>query len=77
MKYAVVGVGSDLTITVKAVGANQAHLMKELNQCAQGRCSCPTTQYAKVESMQDGSRRSGSHHAESEAWRLHRSRRHQ
>lgn len=26
--------------------------MKEFNECAEGRCSCPTAQYAKVESIQ-------------------------
>jgi hypothetical protein len=52
MEYSIEGDGSDVTITVKAVGANQADLIKELHECAEGRCSCPTPQYAKVESIQ-------------------------
>ena len=52
MRYSVKGDGSNLKILVEDVGAKQAELMKELNECAEGRCSCPTPQYAKVESMQ-------------------------
>ncbi len=49
MKYSVQGDGSNLKITVKEVGDKQADLMKELNECVGGRCSCPTPQYAKVQ----------------------------
>lgn len=52
MRYSVKGDGSNMKILVADVGAKQAELMKELNECAEGRCSCPTPQYAKVESMQ-------------------------
>ena len=52
MRYSVKGDGSNVKILVEDVGAKQAELMKELNECAEGRCSCPTPQYAKVESMQ-------------------------
>jgi len=51
MKYSVQGDGSNLKITVKEVGDKQADLMKELNECAEGRCSCPTPQYAKVQEI--------------------------
>ncbi len=50
--YSVKGDGSSVKITVEEVGSKQAELMKEFNECAEGRCSCPTAQYAKVESMQ-------------------------
>ncbi|HLY24001.1 MAG TPA: hypothetical protein VKT83_16160 [bacterium] len=52
MKYSVEGDGSNIKITVKAVGTKQADLMNGLNECAEGRCSCPTPQYAKVQTMQ-------------------------
>jgi hypothetical protein len=52
MKYSVQGDGSNIKITVQAVGTKQADLLKELNECAEGRCSCPTPQYAKVQTMQ-------------------------
>ncbi len=51
MKYSVQGDGSNLKITVKEVGDKQADLMKELNECVEGRCSCPTPQYAKVQEI--------------------------
>lgn len=52
MKYSVEGDGPNVKITIGEVGSKHAELMKELNECAEGRCSCPTAQYAKVESMQ-------------------------
>lgn len=52
MKYSVEGDGSNVKITVENVGSKQAKLMRELEECASGHCSCPTPQYAKVESMQ-------------------------
>ena len=52
MKYSLEGDGSNIKITVQAAGTKQADLMKELNECAEGRCSCPTPQYAKVQIMQ-------------------------
>ena len=52
MKYSVDGDGANVKILVEDVGPKQAELMRELQECASGRCSCPTPQYAKVESMQ-------------------------
>jgi hypothetical protein len=52
MKYRVEGDGSNIKITVEEVGTEQADLLEEFNECAEGRCSCPTTQYEKVASMQ-------------------------
>lgn len=51
MKYSVRKDSSSVKITVTQVGDKQADLMKELNECAEGRCSCPTPQYAKVQEM--------------------------
>lgn len=52
MKYSVKGDDSIVKITIGDVGSKQAELLKELNECMVGRCSCPTDQYTKVESMQ-------------------------
>lgn len=52
MKYTVRGDGSFVKITVRNVGSKRADLMRELTECAEGRCACPTPQYAKVASMQ-------------------------
>lgn len=52
MKYSVEGDGTNVKITVKAGGTKQADLMKELKECAEGRCSCPTPQYANVQTIQ-------------------------
>jgi hypothetical protein len=52
MKYSVEGDGADVKITVGEVGSKRAELIKELNECAEGRCSYPTAQYSKVVSMQ-------------------------
>jgi hypothetical protein len=52
LKYSIKGDGSNVKITVKEVGNKEADLMKELNECAEGRCSYPTPQYPKVQEMQ-------------------------
>src|SRR5574337_564555 len=52
VKYSVESGGANVKIMIAKVGSKQADLMKELNECAEGRCSCPTDQYAKVESIQ-------------------------
>ena len=52
MKYSIKEKGSGLDITVEGIGDKQPKLMAELNECAEGRCSCPTPQYSKVEAIQ-------------------------
>lgn len=51
MKYSIKAKGADLKISVEQVGGKQAQLMQELKECAEGRCSCPTPQYEKLESI--------------------------
>ncbi len=51
MKYLIKPEGSDLKITVEQLGDKQAALMEELKACAEGRCSCPTPQYSKLEAI--------------------------
>ncbi len=52
MKYSIESKGSDVKITVEQVGNKQSGLMAEFKECAEGRCSCPTPQYAKVEAIE-------------------------
>ncbi len=52
MKYSIKAEGSDLRIAVEKVGGKQAQLTEELKECAEGRCSCPTPQYGKLESIE-------------------------
>ncbi len=51
MKYSIKHEGSDLNITVQQLGDKQAALMEELKACAEGRCSCPTPQYSKLQAI--------------------------
>ena len=51
MKYTVQSEGGNVNISIEQVGKYQNRLMEELQECAEGRCACPTPQYAKVESM--------------------------
>jgi hypothetical protein len=52
VKYSIESDRADVKIRIEEVGSKQADLMKQLNECAEGRCSCRSEQYAKVESMQ-------------------------
>jgi len=51
MKYSIESQGDDVTITIEQVGDKQVELMAEFNECAEGRCTCPSPQYAKVEAI--------------------------
>jgi hypothetical protein len=52
MKYTIESEGGNVNITIEKVGGYQKRLMEELKECAEGRCSCQTPEYKKVESMQ-------------------------
>lgn len=52
MKYSIKRDGTGLSISVEQVGTKQKQLLEEFNECAEGRCTCPSTQYGKVESIE-------------------------
>ncbi len=52
MNYSIEEKDSGLKITAEQLGDKQSQLMKELKKCAEGHCSCPTPQYAKLESIE-------------------------
>lgn len=40
-----------LNIIIEVSNDNSAKLLTELNNCQQGKCSCPTEEYKKLESL--------------------------
>ena len=48
MNYTVGAKGAELIVKVEDVGDHQDELPQSLQECAEGRCSCPTTQHEKV-----------------------------
>lgn len=41
-----------LTVEVTEIAGQQERLLAELQTCREGRCSCPTDEYAKLESLE-------------------------
>lgn len=52
MKYSIKPDSTGLRIRVEQVGTKQAQLLEEFKGCAEGRCTCPSTQYGKVGSIE-------------------------
>lgn len=51
MKFSIQGHDQALQISLAEVGEQKAALMQSLQACAEGRCSCPTPEYAKLQSI--------------------------
>lgn len=51
MKYSVAGNKSTLRIEIESDGEKQHKLMEALQECAEGRCTCPTNQYEKLQAI--------------------------
>lgn len=51
MKYSVQSVEEGVRVSVVAPQEQQAKLLEEFGKCAAGTCSCPSTQYAKLEGV--------------------------
>ncbi len=41
-----------LTVEVSEIAGQQDRLLTEFQACQEGRCSCPTDEYAKLESLE-------------------------
>jgi hypothetical protein len=55
-RYRINKTPTSVGIQVTQAGGTQHLLLKAFQECAEGRCSCPTNEYEKVASMQvDGS----------------------
>ncbi len=50
-KFNLTQAASTLLIKIDDVGNKQAELMGALQECAEGRCACPTSQYEKLQSV--------------------------
>ena len=50
-KFVIRESGPKLRITIDEVGNDPSAVLGALQECAQGRCTCPTSQYEKLESV--------------------------
>ena len=51
MKYEVNISESDLIINIEIPDKHKEKLLEEFSNCQQGKCSCPTEEYKKLESL--------------------------
>jgi hypothetical protein len=51
MKYSVTQTRDGLRVAAAVPAEQQAKLLEEFGKCANGTCSCPSTQYAKLASI--------------------------
>ena len=49
--YQITPAESGMTIELNGVGGQQQQLLAAFGECQAGQCSCPTTEYEKVEAM--------------------------
>jgi len=52
MKYAIKGKPEGLEIKVEQLGDKQQKVFESLQACAEGKCSCPTSQYQKLDAIE-------------------------
>lgn len=52
MKYKVDEKTGGIDITVAEVGGDKQKLLEAFRECQEGRCSCPTTEYTKLQSLE-------------------------
>lgn len=59
MKYIIDKNEEGIVITVDDVKSKKDTLLKAFQECQEGRCSCPTEEYTKLESMKIEQREDG------------------
>ncbi len=52
MKYKVESSESEVNIEVTGTRGKQKQLLQAFQECQQGRCTCPTREYSKLESLE-------------------------
>ena len=52
MKYKIKTAEDGLNIKVSEAGDKQEKLLEAFQECQEGRCSCPTDEYTKLDSLQ-------------------------
>ena len=51
IEFKVVASGDALRIGITGLGDRKPEVLNALQECAQGRCTCPTSQYEKLQSV--------------------------
>lgn len=51
MKYEISTTKNDFIINIEIPDKHKEKLLKEFSNCQQGKCSCPTEEYKKLESL--------------------------
>jgi len=49
--FKISGNGSELHVGIDQLGGKQSDVLRALQECAEGRCTCPTPQYGKLDSV--------------------------
>ncbi|MBF0263804.1 MAG: hypothetical protein HQL46_00910 [Gammaproteobacteria bacterium] len=52
MKYSIQKKKSDISINITDIGNKKSELIKQVQACQSGNCSCPSDEYNKVDSIQ-------------------------
>jgi len=52
MKYEIVKKKNGLEIEVSKIEGKERQLLNAFRECSEGRCGCPTEEYAKLEGLQ-------------------------
>ena len=52
MKHVIMPESEGLTVEVSEIAEQQERLLTEFQACQEGRCSCPTAEYEKLESLE-------------------------
>ena len=52
MKYKVESIEDEVNIEVTETAGEQKKLLRALQECREGRCSCPTQEYLKLDSLE-------------------------
>lgn len=52
MKYKVESNQSEINIEISETEGKQKKLLEAFKECQEGRCSCPTQEYSKLDSME-------------------------
>ena len=52
MKYKVESAGNEISIEVTETKGKQEKLLQAFQECQEGRCTCPTQEYSKLDSLE-------------------------
>lgn len=52
MKFRIKDDATTVSIQIEELGGKQGQVLKSLQACSEGRCTCPTGEYDKLDAMQ-------------------------